>query len=102
VFIDGVRLHYWVVGSGDPLLLIPGVGGSGESWRQEMINLLASKFSVIVYSPRGTGMSDKPQEGYNTEIFADDAEKIIEGYGRGPAHVLGFKHGWRSCTSISY
>jgi len=93
IFIDGVRLHYWVVGSGDPLLLIPGVGGSGESWRQEMINLLASKFSVIVYSPRGTGMSDKPQEGYTTEVFADDATKIIEGYGRGPANVLGFSMG---------
>jgi 3-oxoadipate enol-lactonase len=93
VFADGVRLHYYVVGSGSPLLLLPGVGGSGESWRQEMIDLLAVKFSIIVYSPRGTGMSDKPNDSYNLEVFADDAAKVIEGCGRGQANILGFSMG---------
>lgn len=93
VYADNIRIHYWVTGSGPPLLLIPGWGGSGDSWREEMIDLLSTKFSVIRYSPRGTGMSDKPLAPYNIDVFADDAAKVIETYSNDSANVLGFSMG---------
>ena len=91
--LNGIEIHYDTSGSGPALILIPGWGGSGESWRSEMINLLASRFTVITYDPRGTGQSDKPNEPYTTKRFADDVVELLKQLHLTSAHILGFSMG---------
>jgi pimeloyl-ACP methyl ester carboxylesterase len=58
---DGLRIHYEVVGSGEPLLLYHGLTGSGERWRDTgYIAGLAEAYRLILIDARGHGQSDKP------------------------------------------
>jgi pimeloyl-ACP methyl ester carboxylesterase len=60
VRVDDVRLHYEVTGTGDPMLMVMGLGASSANWAPELLSELARSFQIIVYDNRGTGQSDKP------------------------------------------
>jgi pimeloyl-ACP methyl ester carboxylesterase len=66
-----VRLHAVIGGNGPPLLLIHGWPGSWYYWRLVM-PALARDFEVIAVDQRGIGLSDKPDEGYDTRTLAND------------------------------
>ena len=51
-------LHYETHGSGPPLILSPGLGGSGKYWLPNLAALSANH-RVILYDHRGTGRSDR-------------------------------------------
>ena len=56
---NGINLHYEVTGSGEPLLLIPGLGANLLGWAHQ-IPVLAQRFQVIAFDNRGAGRSDAP------------------------------------------
>src|SRR5215469_4222459 len=66
-----VRLHAVVGGDGPPLLL---VHGWPQTWYQFRLVMpaLARDFEVIAVDQRGIGLSDKPEDGYDTGTLADD------------------------------
>jgi pimeloyl-ACP methyl ester carboxylesterase len=51
---------------------------------------LADTYTVVAYDPRGMSRSrlDGPPEDQRVEVHADDAHRILETVGGGPAHVL--------------
>jgi pimeloyl-ACP methyl ester carboxylesterase len=60
---DGLRIHYEVTGSGEPLTLYHGLTGSGERWRDTgYVAGLADDYRLILIDARGHGESDKPQD----------------------------------------
>ena len=89
----GVEIYYNLKGSGTPILLCNGWGGSSDSWSTEMVKLLAEKHSVILVDNRGTGRSGKPDEPYTMEQMSGDSAKVLEEVELGAAHVLGFSMG---------
>jgi 3-oxoadipate enol-lactonase len=68
-----VKLYYEVHGSGEPLLMIMGLGSSSATWSPTLVSELSRRFQTIVYDNRGTGQSDKPAIPYSLEMFAGDA-----------------------------
>lgn len=89
--VPGARLYYESVGSGPPLLLIPGGNGTAHIFGP-LAQLLADRFTVITYDRRGFARSklDGPQDyGRRLETDADDALKLIELVARAPATVFG-------------
>jgi pimeloyl-ACP methyl ester carboxylesterase len=72
-----VRLHAVVGGDGPPLLLIHGWPGSWYYWRLVM-PALARDFEVIAVDQRGIGLSDKPEEGYDTRTLANDLAGLMD------------------------
>lgn len=92
---DGVLIHYEVAGSGPPLLLIAGTGYPGATWPPDLVERLSRDFSVIVYDHRGTGKSEAGSESYSTRLFAEDASRLLETVGMGPALVVGHSMGGR-------
>ncbi len=70
---DGIQLYYETLGTGKPLLLVGGRNSDHHIWnllRRDFIK----RYQVIVYDPRGTGESDKPEQPpYSTRMFAQDA-----------------------------
>src|SRR5262252_3921623 len=75
-----VRLHAVTGGGGPPLLLIHGWPGSWYYWRLVM-PALARDFSVIAVDQRGIGLSDKPEDGYDTGTLANDLVALMDALG---------------------
>jgi pimeloyl-ACP methyl ester carboxylesterase len=92
-----VRLHAVIGGEGPPLLLVHGWPESWYAWRMVM-PALARDFEVIAVDQRGIGLSDKPQEGYDTGTLAGDLVGLMEGLGHQRFAVVGHDTGF----AISY
>jgi pimeloyl-ACP methyl ester carboxylesterase len=87
-----VRLHAVIGGDGPPLLLIHGWPGSWYYWRLVMPTL-ARDFSVIAVDQRGIGLSDKPEEGYDTGTLANDLARLMDAFGYERFAVVGVDTG---------
>src|SRR5277367_174151 len=88
-----VKLYYEVHGSGEPLLMIMGLGSSSATWSPELVEELSTHFRTIIYDNRGTGRSDKPAIKYSLEMFARDAIAILDALKIERAHVFGVSMG---------
>ena len=86
--VNGVRLHYVMGGSGEPLLLIPGWPQSWYAWRYIMPEL-AQNYTVIAVDPRGVGDSDKAGSGYDFDNLATDMAGLMEQAGYDSYRVVG-------------
>jgi pimeloyl-ACP methyl ester carboxylesterase len=75
-----VRLHAVIGGDGPPLLLVHGWPETWYAWRIVM-PALARDFEVVAVDQRGVGLSDKPHDGYDTGIQADDMVALMEALG---------------------
>ncbi len=89
--LDG--LYYEEHGSGPPLILSAGLGGSGNYWLPNL-PALAERHRVILYDHRGTGRSDRTlPETVTVEQLGDDILALIEGLGLSSATILGHAAG---------
>jgi len=81
-YIDAgeVRLHAVRGEKGPPLLLVHGWPQTWYAWRMVMPEL-ARDFSVVAVDQRGIGLSDKPQDGYDTATLANDLVALMEALG---------------------
>jgi pimeloyl-ACP methyl ester carboxylesterase len=80
VDIGELRLHAVVGGDGPPLLLVHGWPQTWYAWRLVM-PALARDFEVIAVDQRGVGLSDKPQDGYDTGTQANDMVALMQALG---------------------
>ena len=87
-------VHQW--GAGDPLLLLHGFTGSGESW-SEVAELLASDHRVIAPDLLGHGQSDAPTapERYRIGRCADDLIALLDVLKLAQVDLLGYSMGGR-------
>jgi pimeloyl-ACP methyl ester carboxylesterase len=90
---DGARLYYEEVGTGEPLLLIGGLGLDHTLWNGVRDDF-ARRYRVIVYDHRGTGQSDKPgAQPSSTRGFAHDVVTLLDHLAIARAHVYGHSMG---------
>jgi 2-hydroxy-6-oxonona-2,4-dienedioate hydrolase len=70
--VGRVRIRYVSAGSGAPMLLMHGLGGSIESWMHN-IDDLAKSFRVIAFDLPGFGLSDKPKINYTIKFYKNSS-----------------------------
>jgi pimeloyl-ACP methyl ester carboxylesterase len=75
-----LRLHAVTGGDGPPLLLVHGWPQTWYAWRMVM-PALARDFFVVAVDQRGIGLSDKPQDGYDTGTLARDLVALMDALG---------------------
>jgi pimeloyl-ACP methyl ester carboxylesterase len=75
-----VRLHAVIGGDGPPLLLVHGWPQTWYAWRM-LMPTLARDFQVIAVDQRGIGLSDRPEEGYDTGTLAGDLVALMDALG---------------------
>jgi pimeloyl-ACP methyl ester carboxylesterase len=94
-YIDAgdVRLHAVIGGDGPPLLLVHGWPETWYAWRLVMPTL-AKNFQVIAVDQRGIGLSDKPQDGYDTGTLARDLVGLMDALGHQRFAVMGHDTGF--------
>lgn len=90
--LNNINIYYETHGTGEPLLLIMGLGGDSSHWSLQ-VPLLAQHYQVITFDNRGAGRSDAPLDNYTTEIMAQDAALLLAHLNIATAHVLGFSMG---------
>jgi len=91
--LDSRAQLYWEsVGSGDPVLLIHGLGLSGGAWWRT-VDALAPRLRVVTFDNRGIGESKALAPAYTTEAMADDAVAVLDEIGLESAHVYGLSLG---------
>lgn len=90
--VNGIDRYYQETGSGDPLLLINGIGGTSLGWAP-LLPLLAGLFRVVTSDNRGVGRSEAPPGPYTTRQLADDAAALLVHLGVERAHVVGSSMG---------
>lgn len=89
---NGIEVYYEIKGSGEPLVLIEGLGYSTWMWYKQ-VDELAKFFKVVTFDNRGVGKSDKPDQEYTIEVFADDTAELLSALGIKQAHILGVSMG---------
>lgn len=96
---EGIQLYSESFGGADDpaTLLIMGATASGAWWPDELCAALANHGRFVIrYDHRDTGGSTSYEPGapkYNVEDLADDAIRILDGYGIRTAHVVGMSLG---------
>jgi pimeloyl-ACP methyl ester carboxylesterase len=75
-----LRLHAIIGGEGPPLLLVHGWPQTWYAWRL-LMPALARDFQVVAVDQRGIGLSDKPQDGYDTGTLANDLAALMAAIG---------------------
>jgi 3-oxoadipate enol-lactonase len=83
-----VKIGWESRGSGQPLLLIQGLGYARWGW-DPVVPALAERFRVLTFDNRGIGDSDVPTGPYSARELADDALQVLDEAAVGRAHVLG-------------
>ena len=111
---NGITIEYEEQGSGEPLLLVMGLGGQLTDWPQEFVDLIADRgFRVIRLDNRDSGLSTEfsgpppttwqitktmlfrrplPSE-YVLDDMADDAVGLLSALDVDSAHVVGVSMG---------
>jgi pimeloyl-ACP methyl ester carboxylesterase len=90
--IDGTRIAYSKTGSGPALILVdPALGFRGFGPMGDMVDHLATDFTVYTYDRRGRGESSDTLP-YAVAREVEDLEALIEAAG-GSAFVYGFSSG---------
>jgi pimeloyl-ACP methyl ester carboxylesterase len=75
-----LRQHVVTGGQGPPLLLLHGWPQTWYAWRLVMPEL-ARHFSVVAPDQRGTGLSGRPADGYDTGTLASDLVALMDALG---------------------
>jgi pimeloyl-ACP methyl ester carboxylesterase len=83
-----LRLHAVIGGDGPPLLLVHGWPETWYAWRL-LMPALARDFRVVAVDQRGIGLSDKPEDGYDTATLANDMVAAMDALGHERFAVVG-------------
>lgn len=86
--VNGVRLHYWIGGSGSPVVLLHGYAETSHMWRPIMARL-AKSHTVLVPDLRGAGDSERPVSGYDKKTMAADIHALTSSLGLNNVAIVG-------------
>lgn len=90
--LDGVPLHYEIVGCGPPLLLLNGIGLDLSAWGP-LVQELCGQRQLVLLETRGSGRSGPPPEPCTTARLAADALALLDHLSLDSVDVLGFSLG---------
>ena len=99
----GVKIHYTIEGTGEPVLLIHGFSVSAASnfGNPGIIKGLSDHYQVIAIDNRGHGQSDKPHDPkqYGPKM-AEDSINLLNHLKIRKAHVVGYSMGGFITTQL--
>jgi pimeloyl-ACP methyl ester carboxylesterase len=93
---NGVRIHYQLDGTGEPLVLMHGTSGSVGDWYENgWVKGLKDDYRLILIDHRGHGNSDKPHDpdSYSLETSVADIVGVLDELGINKASYFGYSMG---------
>src|SRR2546421_1855357 len=86
------RAYYELIGEGEPLLLIPGLGATCRLW-DPIVPELAQHFTLIMLDNRGMGLSKAKKKPRNLADYSSDYSELLDYLNVDQSHVLGLSLG---------
>jgi pimeloyl-ACP methyl ester carboxylesterase len=90
--MSAVDLSFEESGTGEPLVLVMGLGAPGAAW-QPHVDAWSRRYRCIAVDNRGTAGSPAPAGPYTTRMMADDVARLIHRLGLGRVRVVGLSMG---------
>ena len=87
--VNGIKICYEIIGRGDQLILIHGFGPNKNNWKLAQVGPLSKYFKLLIFDNRGAGKSDRIDEPYYMEMFADDLNILMDVLNIERAHIVG-------------
>lgn len=75
--VNGVDLYYETSGVGEPVVFIPGLGGTTDLWTFQT-RYFKKNYQSISLDNRGAGRSSKPLGFYSMQGFAKDLNSLLD------------------------
>jgi len=91
--VNGFDLHYGVLGSGEPLLLLHGGSGSHEDWVHAGREEFAAEYTLIMPDARGHGRSTNPARTITHRQCALDTFALLDHLGIAKCKAIGLSMG---------
>jgi len=91
-----INIYYEVEGKGPPLVMLHGLTGSLEGWRDVgYIEALKDDYQIILMDARGHGKSDKPHDPamYISENLVGDVIAVLDSLGIETTNFFGYSFG---------
>ena len=92
VEIKGTRIFYKGKGKGNPIVLVPGLGGHSVAFNP-IFGILAREMRVIGFDPRGLGRSEGGEEDIDLQTQVEDLVGLLNELGIPRASLLGISFG---------
>ena len=89
---QGVKIYWDEAGTGEPLVLIMGLGYPSDAWYRTR-PALAAKYRTLALDNRGVGRTETPPGPYPIASMASDAAAVLDAAGVEKAHVFGISMG---------
>jgi len=86
--VNGVKIHYVIGGTGEPLVLVHGFGQNWFMWNR-LLPELSKHFTVIAPDLRGVGESEKTAGGYDKKTMAVDIHELVKKLGYSSIKLAG-------------
>lgn len=93
--VNGIKFAYFVAGKG-PLMIVQSPGwGIGSAVLRNGLGPLESKFTLVFYDTRGSGLSSRPSDEtkMSTSDMVDDLDGLRQYWGIPTITLLGHSHG---------
>ncbi len=90
--VNDVEIFYDVHGSGEPLVLLHGLGASSQDWEHQVPEF-SRHYQVITPDLRGFGRSAKPSGPYSIAQFSADMRALLAELHVERCHLLGLSMG---------
>jgi len=100
VTVEGIRLRVRIEGSGEPLLLVMGIGGNIEMWAP-LIGALKGRQTIAFDAP-GTGESALPKRPLRIKDLARIAGRLLDQLDYGQVDVLGVSFGGAIAQQLAF
>jgi len=89
---DG-NVGYREIGSGPPLVLIMGFGGTMSTWDPVFVDALAQRYRVVTFDNAGLGQTSPVAGTLSIDDMANQTSALITALGLGRPYVLGWSMG---------
>lgn len=94
-------MYYEMLGQGEPLVLISGMGMEISMLVEHPDPDVLKKYQTLVIDNRGVGRTDKPAEPYTIETMAEDIVGVMDALKIKKAHIVGISMGSRIALTIA-
>ncbi len=106
ITVNGTRLHAETFGNPDSSIVIFLHGGPGADYKNGLnVKQLADDgYHVVFYDQRGTGLSQRHEQGiYSIQLYLDDLTAVIQHYRTSPSQkIFLFGHSWGAMLAAAY
>ena len=90
---NGINIGYKLIGSGEPLVLIVGLGNTMDLLPKEVVDKLSKEYQLILLDNRGMGHTTANDVPFTYKLFADDVIGLLDALKVKKTNVLGFSMG---------